>query len=68
MMYVLSSFDLWIFAYLFHALSWTCVYAYPHAITLVLLTGGSSVPKTYKRRPRSKYFRDDEQGNLVDEV
>ena len=51
-----------------HALSWTCVYAYPHVITLVLLTGGSSVPKTYKRRPRGKYFRDDGQGNSVDEV
>ena len=44
------------------------MYAYPLAIALILLTGGSGVPKTYKRRPRSRYFRDDGQGNLVDEV
>ena len=57
-----------LFDYFFHALSWTCVYAYPLAIALILLIGGSSVPKTYKRRPRAKYFRNDGQGNLVDEV
>ena len=41
--------------------------AYPNAICLFRFTGGSSVPKTYTRRPRGRYLVDDREGNLVDE-
>ena len=48
--------------------SWTCVYAYLHAIPLMLFTGGSKPTKTFIRRSRARYLKPTAEGKFIDET